>query len=203
MSSKGPYVTLAALIASAAGIVTLVFGLFGSAVFDLLPDAEGINVRRTVWVTHFAALVILLALTLLIRKQIKVADQRFLAMVAAGLVLVSLCTVGYYNHLVNTYSYVYPEDEACHYGHPVRIRGEYSAQGLLRVRRGLLDAISGSGGICEVLRTEMFWTDESRTSIINKLTLFYILQVILMTTALWVVAIAAWRSVQSRPGPRA
>jgi sulfite exporter TauE/SafE len=194
MSDSAHYAKLIAVITSAVAVVTLTFSLFGSVLKDLLPLVQG--AEQAVNFFSFGTLIVLLALTLLIRQRIKVLTQGVWAVIGVALMVVAVFVFFDFSNLVNTYVYLYPESTAPQTKY---IRGDYSPEGLRIVAgRSTGAAIEANGGPNIVHKYNMLWTQASRNNVIDKMVRHYAAITFLMTTALYVVSIAVWRSLPNK-----
>ena len=105
-----------------------------------------------------------------------------------------------YRDMVRTYVFVYPAD-APQSQQARYIRGELHAAGIERSEsRSIGQAVQQFGGPQLVMRHELLWTEDAQRAMTNRLELWYMFLAMLLTVALFVVAIAVWRSL---PAPRA
>ena len=188
------YSKLGAVIASAAVVVAGIFKLFNSVLTDLMPSVEGS--AQAVNFVGFGTLVILLALTLLIRKQLSVTSQYLWA--GAGLVFLVAAVLVYlsFSDLVRLRVYMYPPETAPGVTQVPHVSGRLHEIG--EQRRGNLDvatAVAKFGGPPMVNGRQTLWSSEARSEVIGSFVRYYMAIAFLMATALVAVSIAVWRTI--------
>ena len=197
-----PFAPLAGIIASAASAVSLTLLLFNGFLKDLVPPIDGAQV--TIGMVSFATTIALLALSLLIRKRLGVARQQWLALGSLVLLVAALVSFFSYRDMVRTYVIAYPPDSPA--TQQTRfIRGELHAQGLKRAQgKSIVQAVQAFGGPQLVVRHELLWTEDAQRVVTNRLERWYTFLAMLLTLALFVVAITVWRALPAaRPIHRA
>src|SRR4051812_31396061 len=87
-SEDGMYKELALILAAAVSTVAIVFGLFNSVLADLVPPIE--DSQHTVDFVSIGTVVILLILTLVLRKRLAALQVRAVAILSTGLFLTAV-----------------------------------------------------------------------------------------------------------------
>ena len=197
-ATSSPFASLTGIVASAASAVTATLLLFNSFLKDLVPPIDG--AQLSIGMVSFATTIVLLALSLTIRKRISVARQQWLALLGLVLLVAAFAAFFFYRDLVRTYVFVYPPDAPASQ-QSRHIRGELHAAGRERSEnRSIAQAVQQFGGPQLVIRHELLWTEDAQRAMTNRLERWYVFLAMLLTLALFVVAIAVWRSL---PAPRA
>lgn len=188
------YTKLAAVIGSAVAVVTAVFGLFNSVLKELLPSVEG--AAQTVSFVSLGTVVVLLALTLIIRKRLSVTSQYLWAGIGLTCLVASALVYLPFGDLVRLRVYIYPPTTTPGVTQQPHVSGAYHELG--RQRATGLDtatAVFKFGGPAMVNGRQTFWTAEARAEVIGNFVRYYMAITFLMTIALFVVAIAVWRTL--------
>lgn len=198
MAEAGLYGKLGAIIVAAVGVVSMIFGLFNSVMTDLMPDVEG--AAQAVNFVSFGTVIVLLALTLLIRRKLRLVSQYVWAVTALALLGCAVLAYFSFGDLVRKQVYLYPPVVS---GSDVKqkplVAGTYHENG--RERAANMDvatAVSTFGGPSIVNGRQLLWTAESRSLVVGKFVRYYAAIAFLMVTALLVVGIAVWRTVGDR-----
>lgn len=192
-----PFGGLAGIIASAAGAVGATLLLFNSFLKELVPPIDGAQV--TIGMVSFATTIVLLALSVLIRKRLSAARQQGLAVLSLVMLGVAFCAFFVYRDMVRSYVFAYPP------GTPASqqtryIRGELHAAGEQgRGGRSIAETVQKFGGPELVFGYPLLWTPESQRAVTNKLERWYMVLAMLLTVALFVVAITVWRALPAPP----
>jgi hypothetical protein len=189
---KGMYGGLAAIILSAAAAVGVVFGLFSSVLAELVPPYEDSNV--TVEVVSFVTVIILLVLTLIVRKRLGRVQTWVLAATSALLVAAALAVFFPFREFTRTYVYRFPPASIAHDGQTRHIRGELHERGVERVRdMTVAQAVYELGGPDVVNAMGSLWLEQSRLAVIAKMEREYVALIVLLTTSLFVAGLAVAR----------
>lgn len=177
--------SLKSIVLAGAGIVGVVFGLFGSVLQSLVPPTEEPLV--TVGWASLTLLVLLIALSTLFRL---VRSNRAIvfAVAASGFFAISAVPifVSYTNDL-RTYVVQVPPKPATALKR--FIRGDVHAEGVRRLRGRSVDAYA-SDDVEGVLTTEVLWTRESQIQNSSRLQGKYLLLVLMLSGALFTAALA-------------
>ena len=192
--SEGPkiYDGLLAVIGSAVAAVGIVFGLFNSLLSELVPPID--DGQQTVGIASFGTAVLLLALTLVMRKRISVASARAIATAAALLFLAALLLYFMFSDLTRTYVYRYPPASTSSPSQTRHIRGDIHSAGLALVKNATVaQAVYQLGGPDVVNSSGVLWREDSRISISGKLQRLYVALTMLLTGAIFVAGLAVWR----------
>ncbi|MEO8249030.1 MAG: hypothetical protein ABI589_06640 [Burkholderiales bacterium] len=200
MASSGegakPFGTLAAIIGSAAFAVATTLALFNSFLEDLVPPIDG--AQLAIGMVSFATTIVLLALSLLIRKRLSVARQQWLAVGALAMVGLAFIVFFLYRDMVRDFVFAYPPDAPAA-AQTQYIRGELHPEGQARKQgKSIAQAVREFGGPQLVMRHQMLWFEDSQREVIGRLERWYMLLAMLLTVALFVVAITVWRSLPSQ-----
>lgn len=192
--SVSHFAPLTAVILSAVAVVTATFGLFNSILKDLMPQVE--YAAQTVSFVSFGTSVVLLALSLLIRKRLRATAQMTWAGVAIVLLVCAAFVYLSFNDLVRERVYQYPPSSGSVTDQRPHVSGVFHEQG--RIRGAGMDvatAVSKHGGPDLVNGNALLWTQESRSAVVGSFVRYYMALAFLMTTALYVAAIAVWRGL--------
>lgn len=194
-----PFATIGKIIAAAATAVAGVLLLFNSFLKSLVPPIEGADLD--LGLVSFGTTVILLALSLLIRRRIAVIRQAVLAYLSLTLVLSAFVTFFLYRDYVRTYVFSYPPFAET--GQSVRmIRGDLHAEGKIRTKDMTIpEAVRQFGGPQIVVSREMLWTDASMKEKEAGLELYYVLVATLLTVAIFVSAVTVARALETHQHP--
>lgn len=198
---SSPYESLVALVASAAAAVGATLALFHSFLEELVPPIA--DAQQTIGMVSFGTMIVLLALSLLIRKRLSSARQQGLALLALVMLAVAFWSFFAYRDVVRTYVFAYPAEMPP--GQQTRyIRGELHTKGEER-RQGhsIAETVARFGGPQLVIGHEMLWTEASQQVVTGRLERWYTLLSMLLTCALYVVAVALWRALPARAKPPA
>jgi hypothetical protein len=196
------YAKLTTVILSAAAVVATTFGLFNSMLTDLMPEVEG--AKQTVRFVSFGTMIVLLALTLVIRKKLSGTSQYVWAGIGVVCLAVAVFTFFSFGDLVRKYAYQYPPAVAPGIEQRPLVSGPLHETGMKR--RGDMDtatAVSKFGGPEMVNGRQLLWSAESRSQVVGWFIRYYAAIAFLMTTALFVVAIAVWRTLSNGAKPKA
>jgi hypothetical protein len=186
------YDGLIAVFVSAAAAVAAVFGLFNSLLSDLVPPFD--DSQQTVGIASFGTAVVLLALTLAMRKRISLASARTIAATSVVLFVLALVVFFSFRDLTRTYVYRYPPASNASTGQTKHIRGDIHAAGLVLVRDATVaQAVYRLGGPDVVSSTGVLWHEDSRITVIGKLERMYVALTMLLTSAIFVAGVAVWR----------
>ncbi|HEY0587778.1 MAG TPA: hypothetical protein VGD52_16705 [Pseudoduganella sp.] len=197
MNTEPVFAKPLAIIASGGTLITTIFALFGSVLKELLPYVEG--AQEAVNFVSFGTLIIFLALTVFIRKRIKVVAQWAWASLALLFLAGSVALYFPFKSLVATNTYRYP------IGVPetkqiILIGGELHARGrALKGERDMADTIASLGGPDNVKKHGLLWTSEARVAMVERFVRYYAAITFLMTSALSTLAILVWRGLPAEP----
>lgn len=187
---QDPFVSLRALIVSAAGTVTVVLGLFNSVFAELVPPLE--NQAATIGWISLGALVALLLLATAARSFHR---QAFAwiggACALAGVILAFQLYLSYARDLRQYVVLVHFKA-----GQERLIRGEYHQEGLERLKKFSLDEIANSDPD-GLKRTNLLWSRESQLQIAGRLEQQYVALVMAMIVSIFLSALLF--SIVSRP----
>jgi hypothetical protein len=157
-----PFESLVAIVASAAAAVGATLVLFHSFLEELVPPIEG--AQLSIGMVSFGTMVVLLALSLLIRKRLSSTRQRWLAVLALGLLATAFWAFFTYRDVVRTYVFAYPAElpasQQTRY-----IRGELHAMGEKRSQgMSIAEAVKMFGGPQLVVGRELLWEESAQQS---------------------------------------
>ena len=201
MKSAAVYARLTAVILSAVAVVAMTFGLFNSVLKDLIPQVEG--AAQAVNFVSFGTVIVLLSLTLLVRKRLSVISQYAWAGVGVVCLVVAVFTYFSFSDLVRRYVYLFPPVSAPGMEQRPFVRGPYHELGKQRAAgMDVPTAVDKFGGPGFVNGHQLLWSEESRSEVVGWFVRYYAAIAFLMTTALFVVAIAVWRTLRDEQGPR-
>jgi hypothetical protein len=189
------YAKLSVVISSAAAVVAAIFGLFNSVLKDLMPQVEG--AAQAVNVVCFGTMVVLLALTLFIRKRLSVISQY--AWAGAGVACLAVAVFAYFSlsDLVRTYVYYYPPSGVQASVRQPLLSGPYHDKGKERAKdMDVATAVSKHGGPDVVNGHQLLWSQDARSQVVGSFVRRYTGIAFLMTTALFMVSIAVWRTLR-------
>lgn len=178
---------LGRLIGAAAGVVTLVFGLFSSVLADVVPPVEAMRPAAVTGLASLVALVILLVLALVMRRRLTLAQRPRVALAAgaAALAGLALCYVHYGD--LGRYAFRWPDEPTA----PRHLRGEYNETGQQMTRdMSLVAAITAMGGLDQVRRMNLLWEEDSRREVERRLVVQYVVLTSLFAGALFGLALA-------------
>jgi hypothetical protein len=195
------FASLGTVITSAVAVVSATFGLFNSVLGDLMPQVEGAT--QTASFVSFGTVIVLLALSLLIRKRLRVAAQVTWAI--AGMALLACAAFVYlgFSDLVRQRVYYFPpmsgsvNEQRPHVSGPYHDKGRVRAEGM-----DVATAVSAHGGPHIVNGNQLLWTQEARSAVVGTFVRYYMAIAFLMTTALYVAGIAVWRALAAERGSR-
>lgn len=195
-SSASPFESLVAIVASAAAAVGATLALFHSFLSDLVPPID--DAQLSIGMVSFGTMVVLLALSLLIRKRLSSARQRWLAVLALALLAAAFWAFITYRDVVRTYVFAYPAElppsQQTRY-----IRGELHEKGVERRQgKSIAEAVKMFGGPQLVIDRELLWKEAAQQAMTGRLERWYMFLSMLLTTALFVVAIAVWRALPGK-----
>lgn len=191
-----PFEGLVAIVASAAAAVGATLALFHSFLEDLVPPIEG--AQLSIGMVSFGTMVVLLALSLLIRKRLSSTRQQWLAVLALLLVATAFWAFFTYRDVVRTYVFAYPAElpasQQARY-----IRGELHEMGRKRSQSmRIAEAVKMFGGPQLVADRELLWQETAQQAMTGRLERWYMFLSMLLTTALFVAAIAVWRALPGK-----
>jgi hypothetical protein len=203
----GPFAKLGTVIASAAAVVATTFALFDSVLADLMPKVDG--AKQAVDFVSLGTVVVLLSLTMFIRKRLSVMSQMLWAGAALVLLVAAVLVFLSFKDLVRERVYYYPPDTAAGAPQEPYIGAPLHALGQTRVRdMDIATAVSHLGGPAFVTGHQLLWSTEDEHRVEGRFLRYYVVLAFLMTTALFVAAIAVWRTLGAekaarRPAPSA
>ena len=193
------YAKLSAVIASAVAVVSATFAMFNSILKDLMPQVEGAT--QTVSFVSFGTVIVLLALTLTIRKRLRASAQVTWAVVGILLLVAAAFVYLSFTDLMRDRVYLYPPSSGTGVEQRPHVSGPLSEVGRKRANgMDLATAVSNHGGPDMVNGRQLLWTTEARSQVVGTFVRCYMALAFLMTTALYVVAIAVWRTVEQGSG---
>ncbi len=185
------------IVTSAVAAVGVVFGLFNSLLTELVPPID--NSQQTVGFASLGTVIVLLVLSLLIRRKLTAVQTRTLAVFTCLLFLLAVLVYFPYRDFSRTYIYRYPPSSQAHSGQTLHIRGELHEKGRERVKgMALAEAVNQLGGPDDVNAMGILWTEDSRLKVISTLERYYVALIMLLTTALFSAALAVWRLQQPK-----
>ena len=192
MAKPKIYDGLIAVFVSAVAAVATVFGLFSSLLSELVPPLD--DSQQTVGIASFGTAVVLLALTLAIRKRISVVSGRMIAASSLALFALALLVFFPFRDLTRTYVYRYPPASTSSPSQTRHIRGDIHPAGLALVRDATVaQAVYRLGGPDMVNGTGVLWREDSRIAISGKMERLYVALAMLLTSAIFVAGVAVWR----------
>lgn len=178
---------LGKLIGAAAGVVTLVFGLFSSALADLVPPVEAMRPAAVIGLASLVALVILLVLTLVMRRRLTLVQRPRVALAAGAAALAGLALLFAHYGDLGRYAFQWPDEPTA----PRYLRGEYNETGRQMTRdMSLVAAIGRMGGLDQVRRDNLLWEEDSRREVERRLVAQYVALTSLFAGALFGLALA-------------
>ncbi|HET7792327.1 MAG TPA: hypothetical protein VFL64_02985 [Rhizobacter sp.] len=187
---------LSAVIVSAAAVITTIFGLFNSVLKDLMPQVQG--AAQAVNVVAFGTLVLLLVLVLVIRARLPKTSQYLWAGVGAVCLVAAMFVYLSFSDLVRARVYQYPPASAPGTEQRPFVSAPYHELGRKRAEgMDVATAVSQFGGPALVNGRQVLWTEEALAQVVGQFVRYYMALAFLMTTALFVVAIALWRSMNA------
>jgi hypothetical protein len=185
---------LSAVIVSGAAVIATTFGLFNSVLEELMPQVPG--AAQAVNVVAFGTLVLLLVLVLVIRARLPKTSQYLWAGVGAVCLVAAMLVYLSFGDLVRTRVYQYPPASAPGTEQKPFVSAPYHELGKKRAQgMDVATAVSQFGGPALVNGRQVLWTEEALAQVVGQFVRYYMALTFLMTTALFVVAIALWRSV--------
>ena len=185
---------LSAVIVSGAAVIATTFGLFNSVLEELMPQVPG--AAQAVNVVAFGTLVLLLVLVLVIRARLPKTSQYLWAGVGAVCLVAAMLVYLSFSDLVRTRVYQYPPASAPGTEQKPFVSAPYHELGKKRAQgMDVATAVSQFGGPALVNGRQVLWTEEALAQVVGQFVRYYMALTFLMTTALFVVAIALWRSV--------
>lgn len=195
---------LLAVIGSAAAVVTATFSLFNSVLKELMPQVDG--AAQAVNVVAFGTLVALLALSLVIRSRLPKSSQYAWAGVGVGCLVLAMFVYLSFSDLVRARVYQYPPGAAPGVEQKPFVSAPYHELGRKRAEGlDVATAVSQFGGPAMVNGRQVLWSEEALSRVIGQFVRYYMALSFLMTTALFVVALALWRSLgtgrRRKPAP--
>ena len=201
MARSSTFAELSAVLVSAAAVITTIFGLFNSVLKDLMPVVEG--AAQAVNVVAFGTLVVLLALVLVIRARLTKTSQYLWAGVGVVCLVAAMFVYLRFSDLVRDRVYFYPPATAPGIEQKPFVSAPYHEAGKKRADgMDVATAVSQYGGPVSVEGREVLWSEAAQSRVIGLFVRYYMALTFLMTTALFVVAIAVWRSLGNTGGRR-
>jgi len=184
--------SLIAVFMSAVAAVTTVFGLFNSLLSELIPPLD--ESHQTVGIASFGTAVVLLALTLAMRKRLSLVPARIIAAMSVVLLALALLVFFAFRDLTRTFVYQYPPASIASPSQTKHIRGDIHLAGLVLVRDATVaQAVYKFGGPDLVNSTGVLWHEDSRIAIMGKLERMYVTLTMLLTSAIFAAGVAVWR----------
>lgn len=190
---------LGKLIGAAAGVVTLLFGLFSSVLAELVPPVEAMSPGAITGMASVVALVILFVLVLTLQRRPQVAQRQRIAVLAGVAALAGLGLFFVYYGDLDRHSFRWPDSAMSDGQQPTRhLRGNYTPTGLEMTRSmSLTAAIAQAGGLDTARRQQLLWDEDSRKGAELRLVAQYIVLTSLLAGALFGLALAAMFSGRS------
>lgn len=186
---------LGKLIGAAAGVVTLVFGLFSSVLADLVPPVEAMRPVAVIGLASLVALVILLVLALVMRRRLTLAQRPRVALVAGAAALAGLALFFVHFDDLGRYAFRWPDEPTA----PRHLRGDYNETGRQVTRdMSLVAAITAMGGLDQVQRMNLLWEEDSRREVERRLVAQYVALTSLFAGSLFGLALALMSSDRPR-----
>lgn len=191
--TAGYYGSLAILLASAVAAVAAVFLMFDSVLSELIPPIEGS--RLGVQLASFLTVIVLLMVSLLIRKRLRQSTTIKLVAIGVALVVVTLGVFWYFQSEVGRYVYQYPYKETKGVEPAKYVAGDWRANIAPKVQgRSVAQMVSVHGEPQDM--DGVLWDAESRELHTSRIRMLYILLAMVMTTTLFMVGVALWRVTQ-------
>jgi hypothetical protein len=183
---------LGKLIGAAAGVVTLLFGLFNSVLAELVPPVAAMSASAITGMASVVALVILFVLALTLQRRLQVAQRQRIALLAGVAALAGLGLFFVYYGDLDRHTFRWPETAMSDGAPPARhLRGDYTPTGLEMTRdMSLPAAIAQAGGLDTARRQQLLWDEDSRKAVEIRLVAQYILLTSLLAGALFGLALA-------------
>jgi uncharacterized membrane protein len=196
MENKDTFATLTAIITAAVGTVSAVFLLFNSFFKNLVPPIN--DAQLPIGMVSLSTTIILLGLTLLIRSRLSKVKQLQMTLISLALVVAALIAFFLYRDYFREYVYEYPAQEISNEAKSIPvIRGEFHENGLIRAKgMSIQEAVRKFGGPELVERKEILWSEKSKNMIVSRLEKFYVLITMLLSTALFIVALTVIRATK-------
>jgi len=190
-----------AVIAAAAAVVTSTFGLFNSVLADLMPNVPGAS--QAVKFVSFGTLVLLLILMLVIRARLSGVSQRIWAAGSFALLMGAVLVYFLLSDLVRERVYAYPpgapqDQSELQVSAPLHELGRKRAENM-----DIATAVSVNGGPATVNGRQLLWSTAARNEVIGTFVRYYVLLALLLTSSLFMAAIAVWRGFSNKPASRA
>ena len=184
------FTRLGKLLSAAAGVVAIVYGLFGSVLSGMVPPVE--DSQTVLGIVSILSLVVLLAVSLVLPK----APTRRLQMAIGVFALVAAVGVGaafiVHRNSMGAYVYEYPPSEFANRKQVRLIGGELHDAGRKRAAGLLLGyAVQRNGGPDIVNENQLLWTQQSRLKAEQALLVGYEVLVGTITTLLFVLGLLA------------
>jgi hypothetical protein len=194
--SASHFAGLSAVIVSAVAVVSTIFGLFNSVLKDLMPQVEGAT--QAVNVVAFGTVVVLLALTLVIRARLSKTSQYLWAGAGVACLVAAMFVYLSFSDLMRARVYHYPPSAAPGTEQKPFVSAPYHELGNKRADgMDVATAVSKFGGPALANGRQVLWTEEALSTVVGRFVRYYMALTFLMTTALFVVAIALWRSTRT------
>ena len=195
------FTRLGKLLTAAAGVVAIVFGLFGSVLSGMVPPVA--DSQTVLGVVSILSLVALLAVSLVLPK----SPTRHFQMAIGAFALVAAVGVGMtfivHRNNMGAYVYEYPPSEFADRKQVRLIAGELHEAGRKRVAGLLLGyAVQRNGGPDIVNENQLLWTQQSRLEAEQALVVGYEVLVGAITTLLFVLGLVAMYRFKGPKAPR-
>jgi hypothetical protein len=184
------FARLGKLLTAAAGVVTIVYGLFASVLSAMVPPVD--DSQTVLGLVSILSLVVLLAVSVVLPK----APTRHLQAAIGGFALVAAVGVGaafiVHRNNIGAHVYEYPPSEFPDRKQVRLIAGELHDAGRKRAEGLLLGyAVQRNGGPDIVNENQLLWTQQSRLKAEQELVIGYEILVGAITTLLFVVGLLA------------
>lgn len=176
------------LLVTAGGSVTLVFGLFNSALAEWAPPTSGLSPLAVTGLASTLALVLLLVLVMSLHQQLLAARRPWVVSIAVGLALLGVGVFFSYYSLLDQHVFRWPQGSA---DAPRYVRGEYTELGRQMTRDMSLPAAIGQVGGLEMARSQqLLWEETSAQQVEHRLVGWYLLLTSLFSAVLFSLALA-------------
>ncbi len=193
------FTRLGKLLTAAAGVVAVVYGLFGSVLSAMVPPVE--DSQTLLGLVSILSLVVLLAVSVVLPKvpsrRLQAAIGVFALVAAVG---VAMTYVVHRNNM-GTYVYEYPPSEFPDRKQVRLIAGELHEPGRKRAEGLLLGyAVQRNGGPDIVNENQLLWTQQARLKAEQVLVVGYEVLVGAITTLLFVLGLLAMYRFKNAKG---